>query len=74
MYYSSICTSDHIDDKSRVWHARIGYFNYISMELMSQVTIVHGKPRVTLHEGVCKSCMLGKHQREKKMRKPRLGG
>jgi hypothetical protein len=51
------------EDKSRIWHERLGHLNYRCMQLIDQPNMVHGLPRVTPHEGVCKGCILGKYQR-----------
>ena len=58
-FYSYV---SHADEKSKLWHERLGHLNYGKMQLLTKM--VHGLPHISSTNGVCEGCVLGKHHRE----------
>jgi transposase InsO family protein len=51
------------DDLSKLWHERFGNINYRSFQKLCNQNMVTGLPLVSCRDGVCASCVLGKHHR-----------
>ena len=54
----------HNDDLSKLWHERFGHLNYHSLQQLCNQQMVTGLPLVSCKDGVCASCVLGKHHRD----------
>ena len=51
----------HSDNLSQLWHAQFGHLNYCSLQNPCKYSMVIGIPMVSCRDGVCSSCVLGKH-------------
>ena len=51
------------DEKSKLWHKRLGHFNYDSLKLMYIKQLVEDMPAVNKNQEVCEVCQLGKQQK-----------
>ena len=51
------------DEKSKLWHKRLGHFNYDSLNLMYIKQLVEDMPAVNKNQEVCEVCQLGKQQK-----------
>jgi hypothetical protein len=54
----------HSDDLRKLWHERFGHLNYHSLQQLCNQHMVTGLPLVSCRDGVCVSCVLGKHHRD----------
>jgi hypothetical protein len=54
----------HSDDLSKLWHERFGHLNYRSLQQLCNQQMVTGLPLVSCKDGICASCVLGKHHRD----------
>ena len=57
---SSVFVS-HSDDLRKLWHEQFGHLNYLSLQQLCNQQMVTGLPLVSFIDGVCASCVLGKH-------------
>ncbi|XP_038711817.1 uncharacterized protein LOC120006011 [Tripterygium wilfordii] len=46
--------------KDRLWHERLGHFNYQDLKKLSNKEVVRGLPRIRSIKGVCGPCQQGK--------------
>jgi hypothetical protein len=61
--FSSVFVA-HSDDWSKLWHERFGHLNYRSLQQLCNQQMVTDLPLVSCKEGVCASCVLGKHHQD----------
>jgi hypothetical protein len=54
----------HSDDLSKIWHARFGNLNYLSLQQLCNQYMVTDLPLVSCKDGVCAGFVLGKHHRD----------
>jgi transposase InsO family protein len=54
----------HSDDLSKLWHEWFGHLNYLSLQQLCNQKMVSVLPLVSYRDGVCVSCVLGKHHRD----------
>ena len=54
----------HSDNLSKLWHERFGHLNYLSLQQLCKDNMVTGLSMVSCKDGVCSSCVLGKHHRD----------
>jgi hypothetical protein len=52
------------DDLRKLWHEWIGHLNYHSLQQLCNQQMVIDLPLVPCRDGVCVSCVLGKHHQE----------
>jgi len=52
-----------IEDKSKIWHMRLGHLNFQSLKALLEV--VRGLPKLEECKDVCEGCALGKQARDK---------
>jgi hypothetical protein len=62
-YFSSICVA-HSDDLSKLWHDQFGHLNYRPLQKLCNQKMVTGLSPISCRNGVCASCVLGKHHRD----------
>jgi hypothetical protein len=61
--FSSVFVA-HSDDLRKLWNERFGHLNYSSLQQLCNQQMVTGLPLVSCRDGVCASCVLGKHHRD----------
>ncbi|GJR92333.1 retrovirus-related pol polyprotein from transposon TNT 1-94 [Tanacetum coccineum] len=52
------------EDEALLWHRRLGYLNFQSLNLLHQKILVGGLPQIHEIKGVCEGCALEKHHRK----------
>ena len=55
--------SAKVDIESKLWHKRLGHFNYSSLKSMHTQQLTQDMPVVNVVEDVCEACQFGKQQR-----------
>jgi hypothetical protein len=61
--FSSVFVA-HSDDLRKLWHEQFGHLNYFSLQQLCNQHMVTGLPLVSCIDGVCASCVPGKHHRD----------
>ena len=62
-FLSSVFVS-HSDEVSRLWHEQFGHLNFCSLQNICKEKMVTVLPMVSCKDGVCSSCILGKHHQD----------
>lgn len=62
-YEKDTAMKTQVDD-SWLWHQRFGHFNFYGLNLLHQKNMMRDLPSITMQDGVCEGCMLGKQRRQ----------
>lgn len=57
------CLLSKVEEKSWLWHTRLGHVNFDAMKLMSTGGMARGIPEFTRPKKVCSGCLLSKQTR-----------
>jgi hypothetical protein len=58
-----LCLTVHQDDEAWRWHERLGHANFVSLEKMVKLEMVHEPPPISHVEQFYNTCVLAKHRR-----------
>lgn len=59
-----MCLLSKAEEKTWLWHARLGHVNFQAMQLMSKNGMAYGVPEFCKPKEVCKGCLLSKQTRK----------
>ena len=51
----------HANNTSKIWHERFGHLNFNYLQQLHNDKMVEGFPLIQTSDGVCPSCLVGKH-------------